>query len=116
MQMRASASLNDIGRAGTGGSLAWPDASGNCISWLSRALRTFARTLTMDSHAGCGEELGFGRYCFQAPHSVHLAFMSASGLDLAPARAGNFKFFEVGGWPQRGHCKRSGLGSEVRDH
>ena len=25
---------------------------GNCISWLSRALRTFARTLTMDSHAG----------------------------------------------------------------
>lgn len=41
----------------------------NCISWLSRALRTFARTLTMDSHAG---------------------------LDLAPARAGNFKFFEVG--------------------
>ena len=54
--------------AGTvGGSLAylaWPDASGNCISWLSRALRTFARTLTMDSHAGCGgEELCVGSSC-----------------------------------------------------
>jgi len=41
----------------------------NCISWLSRALRTFARTLTMDSHAG---------------------------LDLAPSRAGSFKILDLG--------------------
>lgn len=41
----------------------------NCISWLSRALRTFARTLTMDSHAG---------------------------LDLAPSRSGTIKLLDLG--------------------
>ena len=71
MQMRASACRNspegrDCWRLTS--ILPLPDAaddSGNCISWLSRALRTFARTLTMDSHAGTGRLLGFGRYCFQ---------------------------------------------------
>lgn len=37
--------------------------SGNCISWLSRALRTFARTLTMDSHAGPVMVHGARRSC-----------------------------------------------------
>ncbi|CAE7449868.1 unnamed protein product [Symbiodinium natans] len=42
----------------------------NCISWLARALRTFARTLMVDSHRG---------------------------LELAPSRGSGLKIFDIGG-------------------
>ncbi|CAE7917849.1 unnamed protein product [Symbiodinium necroappetens] len=42
----------------------------NCISWLARALRTFARTLMVDSHRG---------------------------LELAPSRGSGLKILDIGG-------------------
>lgn len=81
--------------------------SGNCISWLSRALRTFARTLTMDSHAGTREVVSnWFVYCetiVLMRYVLWLPDLSLSGLDLAPSRASSFKILDLGS----GYVKRT---------